>query len=567
MIALRDVSVNLPPNATNPLTALDHVSLQIESGAWVALVGANGSGKTTLLHTIAGLITPARGEIHSDPTWRAALLLQEPDNQFVTSSVRYELALSLPDDADDGIKGERIEAVVERFGLAPLLERNPHRLSGGEKQRLALATVWLREPDLLLLDEPTAYLDGEAASLCVGFVEEAHRRGVTVVWATPGGIEIDRAARVVCLQSGRVVYDGGADGVYGWADRSGFDVVRPPLRRLAGELAGAVSTPEAAQRIAAAAGAGVAELATAIAPLFAHTPPTGGATRHPASVTISSGGGLAPGGNGAAERASVVSLAGVDYGYDGLSAVAGVDLDVREGECVGLTGPNGAGKSTVLGLAAGMWAPTAGSIERWGGRPVATGGQHVFLLFQSPEQMFFAETVAEELAFGLDRLGVAVAERDGRSRSALKRVGLNPESYLDRVPMTLSPGEMRRLAFAIALSLEPQLLLLDEPTSCLDADAIGVLTSILELRRAHGGTTIVASHDAEFLAGVCDRIVWLRDGSVRTETATAGGRLAPGSEWPEERTAVLELQDHLAALGVEVTPRDLTAARLAERLR
>jgi energy-coupling factor transporter ATP-binding protein EcfA2 len=191
----------------------------------------------------------------------------------------------------------------------------------------------------------------------------------------------------------------------------------------------------------------------------------------------------------------------------------------------------------------------------------------VFLLFQSPERMFFAESVAEELAFGLERLGMEPSERERRSRSALERAGLPPESFLDRAPLTLSPGEMRRVAFAIALSLEPELLLLDEPTSCLDAEAGEVLTSILASRRSQGGTTIVASHDASYLAGVCDRVVWLHGGRIEAETATTGGCLAPGVVWPGEPPVVLELQDHLAALGVEVTPRVLTAGRLAERLR
>jgi energy-coupling factor transporter ATP-binding protein EcfA2 len=125
---------------------------------------------------------------------------------------------------------------------------------------------------------------------------------------------------------------------------------------------------------------------------------------------------------------------------------------------------------------------------------------------------------------------------------------------------------MRRVAFAIALSLEPELLLLDEPTSCLDAGGVAVLEAILAARRTGGGTTMVASHDVAFLAGVCDRIVWLDGGHTETVLVTAGADLASGEVWPGDPLDVLDLQERLAVRGLDVAPRALTAARLAARL-
>jgi energy-coupling factor transport system ATP-binding protein len=554
MISLRDVSVAFLPDAPNSRTVLHSVSLDIGRGEWVALVGPNGSGKTTLLHTIAGLVVPTWGRLECAPGVRTALLLQEPDNQFVTTSVRHELALSLPDEATGGEGDDRIRSAVERFGLSPLLERNPHRLSGGEKQRLALATVWLSDPALLLLDEPTAYLDREATVLCMSFVEDVIGGGTAVVWATPGGEELDRAGRVVCLEEGLDVYDGPVDGFYGWASETGFDYVSPPLRRLASEIAAAVSAPEATAGIAGSVVDGVDGLARAIAPLVA-------------DGVVEDAVDFDPGGGAAKSECDAVRFTGVSFGYGGQPAVAGLDFTVGEGECVGLAGPNGAGKSTVLGLAAGLFEPDAGEVARGSGRGDGLGSRDVFLLFQSPERMFFAESVAEELGFGLDRLGVSAGERELRSRSALQDVGLPPEAYLTRAPLTLSLGEMRRVAFAIALSLAPRLLLLDEPTSCLDACARAVLESIVASRGSRGETTVLASHDEAFLAGVCNRILWLRGGKVETELTTAHARLSPGAVWPGEPLAVLDLQDRLIQQGVKVIPRVLTAGRLAERLR
>jgi ABC-type dipeptide/oligopeptide/nickel transport system ATPase subunit len=162
---------------------------------------------------------------------------------------------------------------------------------------------------------------------------------------------------------------------------------------------------------------------------------------------------------------------------------------------------------------------------------------------------------------------VAPAEREVRSRAALDEVGLSPDVFMPRAPLTLSPGEMRRVAFAIALSLSPRLLLLDEPTSCLDSRARAVLESIVASRRKRGETTMVASHDASFLACICDRIAWLRAGTVEAELDTSGARLAPGAAWPGDRPPIVALQDRLSRHGVDLEPRFLTAAGLARRLR
>jgi len=186
--------------------ALDSVSLRVDAGDWIAVSGDNGSGKTTLLSVLAGVIAPTEGRVERAPGTRVALLLQEPDNQFVASSVRHELALSMPHALDDSVRRARTEDAVRRFALAGLLDRNPHALSGGEKQRLALATVWLESPTVLLLDEPLAYLDAETRDRVVAFVEELNRNGTAIVWTTPGD-EVPHARARVSLLDGRAQGD------------------------------------------------------------------------------------------------------------------------------------------------------------------------------------------------------------------------------------------------------------------------------------------------------------------------------------------------------------------------
>jgi energy-coupling factor transporter ATP-binding protein EcfA2 len=255
-------------------------------------------------------------------------------------------------------------------------------------------------------------------------------------------------------------------------------------------------------------------------------------------------------------------FAGASFRYEEAAAVQDLELDLREGECVGIAGPNGAGKSTLLALAAGVHEPQAGAVERLAG----PGRQRAFLLFQMPERLFFAETVAEELAFGLERLGLDREERERRSRGALARVGLPPDAFLPRAPLSLSAGEMRRVAFAIMISLDAELVLLDEPTSCLDSAGRELLAGIIAEQTSRGHAVMIASHDVGFLVRVCDRIAWVRRGRLDAMVTVEGGDLPSEQTWPGDPLAVLGLQDHLAALGAPVVPRALTEERLLERL-
>lgn len=430
------------------VTILDHIDLTLRRGEWTAVVGPNGAGKSTLLSVLAGLRTPDAGTVSYDDGGppRVGMLLQEPDNQLVTSSVYHELELSLPPGHDRDDAHARITRASRRLDLDALWRRNPHELSGGEKQRLALATVWLHEPGVVLLDEPTAFLDEGSARRCAEFIAEMHAGGAAVVWVGPGeasdasDANLERADTVVCLERGRVGFHGAVDAYRRWPGRAAFEFP---------------ATPERDGR----------------------------------------------GGVGSA----VVELEGVSFAYDDREVLSGIDLAIGEGECLGVSGRNGTGKSTLLLLAAGVLDPRAGRLTRRFERITSRGNQHVFYLPQSPERMFFAETVLEELAFGLRRLGLSAVDARQRAATALADVGLDPERVLRQQPFDLSYGEMRRVAFAVAGALEPALLLLDEPTACLDPRGVALFYDLIDAHRAAGTTVVVASHDHRAL-DACDRV-------------------------------------------------------------
>ncbi|HKW13725.1 MAG TPA: ATP-binding cassette domain-containing protein, partial [Candidatus Krumholzibacteria bacterium] len=347
-----------------------------------------------------------------------------------------ELALSVPRDVGDAERRARIAAAIERFELGAFLGRNPHRLSGGEKQRLALATVWLESPDVLLLDEPLSFLDEEMRARVLAFVREMNANGTAIVWTTPGGDDIDLAREAMVLRDGRVATSG------------------EPKRAPAIE-------PER----------GCREVRRA--------------TRH-----------------GAKERVRFESVA---FGYEERRVIEHLDLAVMAGESVGITGRNGSGKSTLLLLAGGALAPSDGRVTR------AVSEHGVLYLPQSPERLFFAETVMEEICFGLERRGISTEAARASAEEALNRVGLEAGRFAPRSPFELSFGEMRRVAFAIASALDPELLLLDEPASCLDASGKALLESLVDDATARGVSVMIASHapPATLSTG---RVLDLRDG-------------------------------------------------------
>lgn len=476
MIRIRDLTWTAPGSGSGPL--LDVPTLDIHKNEYVVVAGPNGAGKSLLLQMIGGLRSPGTGSVTFDsanvstaaPT---GFLFQNPNDQLLGSTVERDLAFGLE---NAGIPPpeirRRVDETLERHNLASLARRPPHLLSEGEKQRVAFASVLILEPEVLLVDEPTARLDAADRAEFLERLREAHRSGATVLHVTHRPEEVVLGQRVVALRGGRVVFDGSpADLSAEEADRCGI-LPRP----------------------------------TAFAP-----PPAPGSTG--AAGRLARPEGLRP----------LVRLHDVHWtSDDGVGpsrrVLCGVDLEVFPGERVGVTGRSGTGKTTLAAILAGLLPPGAGDVER--ARPAkprpGVPRTPVALAFQEPERGFFEETVERDVAFGPTNLGLAEAAAHERARAALERVGLPAAVFGPRAPETLSGGEARRAGIAGLLALESDLVVLDEPTTGLDAEGVARLRDILAGLRRDGTALLLVSHETALLRAECDRVLEL-----------AGGRLVP----------------------------------------
>ncbi len=495
------------PGAGTP--ALDDVTLHVEEGELIVLAGRSGSGKSTLLRLASGLVPHVHGGSVTGSAVVAGMdvrdhgpgelaavtgsLFQDPETQVVMGTVRNELAFPLENRGESPAAIARgVEEASLALGIAHLLERPTHALSGGELQRVALAAALVGRPQLVLLDEPTSQLDPVAGDELIGLLRRLNEEWGTTVLLAEHRLErcLTAADRVIAMADGRIACDASPHAFLTWAHADAPALETPGARLLASAgLGPAPVGVKQARAVLRSHGA----LPSGEGPALLRAGPDDSGRAHT---------GLAAGARASssppARSAPALRIRSVWVEPKGQPAILrGVDLSIAAGQRVALMGRNGAGKSTLLRHIAGLQQPTRGKIQPAG---------RVALLLQNPNDYLVHERVGEEA-----------------SLAALEAVGL--ASFADRHPRDLSGGERQRLALAIVLGGDPAdapaLLCLDEPTRGMDRAHKADLAVLLGRLAATGTALLVATHDPEFAAAVADRVVLLADGAPIADGSAA----------------------------------------------
>jgi energy-coupling factor transport system ATP-binding protein len=484
---------------------LREVSLHIAEGELCLVVGRTGVGKSTLLGAINGLVphftggtlsgrvTVAGRDTAAHPPRELAdvvgVIGQDPLAGFVTDTVEEELAYGMEQLARPSeVMRKRVEETLDLLGLAALRQRPLHEISGGQQQRVAIGAVLTAHPSVLVLDEPTSALDPTAAEEVLAAITRlVHDLGLTVVLAE------HRLERVVQYADTVIHLPGDGTAAFGPPAEVLLDAtVAPPVIEL-GRLAGWRPLPLSVRDARRRAGPLRAELPV--------TPPPARATPSAAHETIL--------------RARQILVR-----YGDVVAVRGVDLALHAGEISAVMGRNGSGKSSLLWAIQGAGRRQAGAIEIAGRDPKDLSPREartlIALVPQTPNDLLYLNTVGAELAQA-DR--ESSAPRSPSARELLDQLAPGVGDHVH--PRDLSEGQRLSLVLAIQLRAAPRVVLLDEPTRGLDYGAKRVLHAIADRLAAEQRSVIVATHDVEFVAATCDRVVVMGDGEVIADGPTA----------------------------------------------
>ena len=557
MIECRGVSFSYD----GAVPALDGVDLNIEDGEFFCILGGNGSGKSTFAKHLNALLQPDAGTVRingmdaSDPELvydirsTAGMVFQNPDDQLVATLVEDDVAFG-PENlgVPSAQIAQRVREALKGVGLVGFERHETHALSGGQKQRVALAGVLAMEPRVLILDEASSMLDPRGRKGLMKACRALHDRGMTIVMITHFMEEAAEADRVAVFQAGRVAMLGTPEEILTRADE---------LAQLNLDMPASCCLGRALREKGVSVCAQVREADMVAEVAQAYTERSGADIAGQPSVSDSH---VLDNASSATDEAvasePIIEISHLSHSYslsarerrrwckrsttaDASSkqalwgndpnspwALRDVSLTVRRGEFLGLAGHTGSGKSTLVQHLNGLIRPQEGSVNALGldlssKKDAAAVKAKVGVVFQYSERQLFAETVAQDVAFGPRNLGLPQDEVTRRVASSLARVGLDLAAIGDKSPFELSGGQQRRVAFASVLAMEPEVLVLDEPMAGLDPAARRDFLGLIDRLHREGLTVVMVSHSMDDLANCCDRIVVMNEGTVFAEGTPA----------------------------------------------
>jgi energy-coupling factor transport system ATP-binding protein len=527
------VDTDAEGNVTGEKNAVDSVSLDVEKGEFIAILGHNGSGKSTLAKHINAILMPTSGILYVngkdtadarniwDIRQSAGMVFQNPDNQIIETVVEEDVGFG-PENL--GVETEeiwkRVESALGKVGMLEFRKHSPSRLSGGQKQRVAIAGVLAMHPDCIVLDEPTAMLDPHGRKEVIQTLKELNEKEkVTIILITHHMNEAALADKIFVMNEGKIALQGTPKEVFSHYDemkKIGLDVpvsteIAHGLKKYGWHMPDDIISEE--------------ELLDSIKKNLPEKAEKG--AEHRVKQKNES---KAEQDNREAQQQKdsgevILSLRDVNYIYSADTvyrrhALKNVSLDIWKGEFIAVIGHTGSGKSTLIQHLNGLNKPSSGKIL-YKGQDISEKSfklsdlrKKVGLVFQYPEYQLFETTVLLDVAFGPKNLGCDREQAEQQAREALALVGL-PEECYEMSPFELSGGQKRKAAIAGVLAMNPEVLILDEPTAALDPYGRDEILSIMEdLHRKKNITILLVSHSMDEVARFAQRIIVMDKGEI-----------------------------------------------------
>ncbi|WP_447963272.1 energy-coupling factor transporter ATPase [Nitrospira sp. Ecomares 2.1] len=505
--------------ASGSAPVLRNVSFSLASGELVVLLGRSGSGKSTICYacngliphmipgTLSGTMRVKGRDTVDDPVWKQAgrvgLVFQDFDTQLVATTVEGELLHPLeyrdPRLSVDEVR-RRVVRALSQIGLADCAHRDPMTMSGGQRQRLVMASVLVQEPALLVLDEPGSDLDPAGRSQLRNVLRNLQQDGITVLMTEHNDDYLAQADRVLVLDEEHIVWEGKPEILLRQPQLMRDCGLRPFVLTECFEEWDLEHVPVSVEE----AWTRAEELNLRLAP--------------PAEVLDDT---LRLGKLPERESTMALPLIQVDhvsFQYEEQTVLADVSFTIQPGDFLALLGQNGSGKSTLARLLNGLLMPTCGTIVVDGMNTRSTSmnelAQRVGLVFQNPDHQIFADTVWEEVAFSAKNMGCSEDEIADRVKESLTAVGLPIEGSRDLDPFSLRKGERQRIAVASVLATRPAVLIVDEPTTGLDPHETDRMMAMIRRLNQEGHTIVMITHSMGLVAAYARRCLFMHSGRI-----------------------------------------------------
>ena len=507
--------------------ALENITLEIEKGGFVGIIGESGAGKTTLCNCINGLIPHhytgdfyGSVKIDGDDTFdvdagklalKVGSVFQDIESQLTGYFVEDEILFGLE---NFGIPADQIEnriaSALETLGISELRHREISTLSGGQKQKVVFAAILALEPQILVLDEPTGELDPASSVQIFALLKKLNEeKGITIVIAEQKIMLLcEFVKKLIVLEKGTCVHYGEIRSTLTHQkemEEAGINC--PRVLTLTGKmekenLLPADCTGEGRICLNANEAAQIVKKAVGTKALRQAQGPLAGVAE-PVETQESSD--------------TVLSFQNVSFSYNETANVKNLSVNIHKGDFTAIIGSNGAGKSTFSKLCNGLLKPSAGDVlvldKNTKKEKVSNLAKHIGFLFQNPDRQICCGTVREEIAFSLRNNKVPEAEIKTRVENTIKEFGFNP----DTEPFNMSRGQRQRLCLACLIALNPEILILDEPTTGLDyRECMEVMEKIRQLNE-NGTTVIMVCHDMEVVLDFAKKIIVMNRGEILGE--------------------------------------------------